>query len=250
MLSRETRNARKKQRDEENMERELAKPGREEQAFREKVIRYQKRNGLRGFFPVRRWMRTGWLRWEWTELWTASALVKRAQETGILEFGGMSYVLGEVYWGWRHESLGEYYPYRRRGEHDHEHCFFTVLTESILNDGQVTAEGEDYYAPWMLEYLDRVRDDAKLRRRLLPWAKKPWKGVWRLKREGLGQPVIRCWAGKKRRRCRDEEAVYGMAARYWEDFRLEEPELLSPQQRENIRAILDYQRAAKAGLAD
>lgn len=221
-----------------------------EDAFYKKVERIQREKGLKGFFPVRRWIRSGWL-WEWAELWTASVLVEQAHETGILEYGCMSYVLGEACFAWKKEPRGEYYPYRVEGEHDHEHDFFSVLAQAVRSGGQVEAETESgCYAPWMLQYMDRVSRDPTLRRRLHRWAEKPWKGRWRLARAGLPQPIVPCWAGGKRRRCKNEEAVYGMAARYWWDFRLEEPELLSPHQRENVAAIVEYQRAAQAGLAD
>ncbi len=214
--------------------------GDRETAFLARVARYQRKRGLQGFFSVYRWEGGRPLR-----VWTASILVKRAGETGTLEYGGMSYVLGEVAFAWKKELLGEYYPYRCRGEHDHEHDFLSVLARAVLSDGQVEAEGGRDYAPWMLAWLDRVRKDAALRRRLRPWAEKPWKGTWRLAR-----PVTLCRAGGKRHRCRNEEAVYELAARHWRDFCLETPENLSPSQRENVRGILDYQRAAHEGTAD
>lgn len=252
MRSKAEREARREEREDRKMEREAARSRAQEVAFQERVTRYQREKDLRGFFPVRRWINIRGLKGlEWAELWTASILVKQAGETGILEYGDMWYVLGEAYFAWKREPRGEYYPYRRRGEHDHEHWFFSVLAESVLHDGQVEAEPEGgFYAPWMLEYLDRVGKDAKLRRRLGRWAKKPWKGQWRLKREGLSQPAICCRAGGKHRRCKNEEEVYVTAARYWRDFRLEEPELLSPQQQENVASILEYQQAAWAGIAD
>lgn len=234
----------KAEREERKMEREAARSRTREDAFQERVARYQKEKDLRGFFPVRRWIKGRWL-WEWAELWTASILVEQARKTGILEFGCMSYVLGEAYFAWKRKPRGEYYPYRVRGEHDHEHDFFSVLAQAVQSDGQVEPETEGgWYAPWMLEYLDRVNRDPALRRRLRRWAEKPWKGRWRLRQVGLSQPVIPCYGGGKDRRCKNEEAVYALSARYWRDFRLEEPERLSPQQKENVAAILEYQRAA------
>lgn len=234
----------KEEREDRKMEQEAARSRTQEEAFQERVARYRREKDLRGFFPVRRWIKGRWL-WEWAELWTASILVEQARETGILEFGCMSYVLGEAFFAWKREPRGEYYPYRVLGDHDHEHDFFSVLAQAVRFGGQVEAETEGgYYAPWMLEYLDRVREDAGLRRRLKHWAEKPWKGKWQLRWAGLSQPLILCYGGGKGRRCKDEEAVYAMAARYWRDFRLEEPELLSPQQQENVASILEYQRAA------
>lgn len=216
-----------------------------EAVFRERVARYQKKHGLRGFFSVWRWEGGRPVR-----LWTASILVKQAERTGMLEYGGLSYVLGEAAFAWKGAMLGEYYPYRFRGEHDHGHDFYTVLAEAVLHDGQVETEGEKDYAPWMLEQLACVNGDAALRCRLTPWAERPWRGAWRLRREGLVRPVILCRVGGRRRRCRDVETVYELAARCWRDFRLETPEILSVSQRENVQGILEYQRAAHAGTAD
>ena len=58
----------------------------EARAFQDKLVAYQRDNGLRGFFPL-----------PWAEeegLWSASILVKNARNPDIVEFGGMSYVLG------------------------------------------------------------------------------------------------------------------------------------------------------------
>lgn len=216
----------------------------EENAFQEKLIAYQRDNGLRGFFPL-----------PWAEeegLWSASILVKCAQNGNHVEYGGMSYVLGEAIHALDGRLLGEYYPYKLRGEHDHDHNFLDVLAAAVRSGGQVKAEEADrWYAPWMLEQLKRVNEDRRLRCRLYPWARYLEAASERLLKQcGLGQPKIPCTAGGQRVCCRDMDEVYGLAAQYPGDFRLEDPQLCSREQRTCIEAIRQYQLAALAGEAD
>lgn len=215
----------------------------EAEAFQKKLIAYQRDHDLRGFFPL-----------PWAEeegLWSASILVKRARNGQYVEFGGMSYVLGEAIFALDGRHMGEYYPYKLRGEHDHDHNFLDVLAAVVRSSGRVEAEEKDrWYAPWMLEQLERVAGDRELRRLLHPWASRPGASDDLLEQAGLGQPEIPCIAGGQRVCCRDMDEVYGLAAQYPRDFRLEDPGLCSEEQRNCIEAVRQYQLAALAGEVD
>ena len=215
----------------------------EAKAFQDQLVAYQRDNGLRGFFPL-----------PWAEeegLWSASILVKNARNADIVEFGGMSYVLGEAIHALDGRLMGEYYPYKVRGAHDHDHCFLDVLAAAVCSGGRVEAEEADrWYAPWMLEQLKRVAEDRNMRCRLYPWASRMEVSDRVLQKYGMGQPEIPCFAGGKRVCCREMDEVYGLAALYPQDFRLERAELCSREQRACIEAVRQYQLAALAGEAD
>lgn len=145
----------------------------------------------------------------------------------------------------------EYYPYKLRGLHDHAHDFSDVLAAAVRSGGRLEPEDADrWYAPWMLEHLRRVREDRELRCRLVPWACKLGVSDKLLERCGLGRPEIPCTAGGQRVRCREIGDVYGLAARFPNDFHLEAPGLCSREQRSCIEAVRRYQMAALAGIAD
>ena len=147
----------------------------------------------------------------------------------------------------RIDACREYYPYKLRGVHGHEHSFTEVLAAAVRSGGRLEPEGaEHWYAPWMLEHLRRVREDRELRCRLVPWACKL--SVWDKlpERCGLGQPEIPCTAGGHRVCCRKMGDVYGLAARFPNDFRLEAPGLCSEAQKSRIKALRRNRMAAQA----
>ena len=140
-----------------------------------------------------------------------------------------------------------YYPYKLRGLHDHAYNFPEVLAAAVRSGGRLEPEDADrWYAPWMLEHLQRVREDRELRCRLVPWACKLGVSDKLLERCGLGQPEIPCAAGGQQVRCRKMDDVYGLAARFPNDFRLEEPDLCSEEQRSCIEALRRRRMAAQA----
>ena len=118
-----------------NYEKELQ----EAKAFQDQLVAYQRDYGLRGFFPL-----------PWAEeegLWSASILVEKARNPDLVEFGGMSYVLGEAIHALDGRLMGESYPYKVRGAHDHDHCFLDVLAAAVCSGGRVeAAEADRWYA--------------------------------------------------------------------------------------------------------
>ena len=220
-----------------------------------RIIAWQREGNKRGFFP---------LPWE-EDCWSASILVEHAAtqqvqvgnevlECAGVEWGGMSYVLGETLFAWDRRIRGEYYPYMAPGGHDHEHHFLDVLSRAAREGGAVEPEQvEQYYAPWMVEHLALLRTGGgDLLRRAKAWAKKR-EGSWETLADlcpELAPPPLLCRVRGEIRSCTTVEQVYALAAQEPETFELVDGErLYSREQRESVEGILEYQQAAQAGLA-
>ena len=205
----------------------------------------------RGFWPI-----------PWRQgLWTASLLVDKAErEDGNTEYGGMSYVLGELFHALDGRILGEYYPYSDKGGHDHEHDFLTVLCRAILSGEVEPEQPKEYYAPWMAELLEKVRTQPDLRRKARRWAADPWRCAKKTSNGDdiaqalrdvcpeLAPPQYALTVDGVRQAVAEIEQVYAYAALFPNTLHYC-PEQYSEQQIENIEAILAYQRAALAGEA-
>ena len=207
-----------------------------------RLYNYWKKHDFRGFFPI-----------PWEEgCWSASILVKAYEDPNnrrsLVEWGGMWYVLGEALYEWDGRIAGEYYPFLCRGEHDHEHSFFGVLRQAILNDGAVEAEKqESCYAPWMLEQLEAVRTDPNLRNRACRYSDPEEMAAGCPQ---LAQPILWCMAEGKLRSCQNIDQVYELAAQYPHSFSLDGfAHCYSQLQRDCIDGVLSYQRSALTGEA-
>ncbi len=210
---------------------------------------YQHSRNPRGFWPI-----------PWRKgAWTASLLVEKAEkEDGFTETGGMWYVLGELFRALDGRILGEYYPYRVNGEHDHDHSFLTVMRRAIETGTVEPEKTEEYYAPWMVDTLRRTRERPDLRSEAMEWARDPlsYEGeyspdkYWNLSAvcPELTLMVYELRIAGEKVLVQSVEEVYELAASI-PDVLEYDPEEYSRQQIENIEAILDYQRAALAGEA-
>lgn len=236
------------------MSREIDQARAEAAAFQARLYRYWKEHDLKGFFSI-----------PWEEgCWSASILVKQAVErtknegrseeaVDDIEFGGMWYVLGETLFAWDRRIVGEYYPYKCRGEHDHDHSFLSVLARAILKKGEVWPEQRSrYYTHWMIRQLNVVRIVPQLWEEARAWAENPEGTAEELAAccPELTQPELKCFAGGQEHSGKEIEEIYELAARWPCDFSLGEySHLYSREQQAALEGIVAYQKAALTGDA-
>ena len=209
-----------------------------------KLLRYWKKNRPVGFFQIP----------GEKDLWSASILVKQGMDKGWVEMGPMWYIAGEAIHAWNGRLVGEYYPYSINGVHDHEHSFEEVLNTAIWSDDPlIPEEQEKYYAPRMLELLEKINRSAMLRQDLslcggdvdeMSAVLEDWCPQ-------IEYPFAYVSSTETMKLLSDIEQVYQLAAKYPQEFKIrdEHLELYSAHQMENLNLIRAYQLAALRGDA-
>lgn len=226
----------------------------EYEAYEKKIYDWWRQNRYRGFFRVP----------GEEGIWSASILLRQVMERNAargrtealwrgVESGGMSYLVGEVMFALDRSILGEYYPYRVHGVHDHEHSFLSVLQTAVQNGSMFTPEQTArYYAPWMLTQMEAIRTDRTLRKAAKCWAETTYSTDEEMIDAlisccpSLAPCVYRVQTDADERLCRDIDQVYELAAEYPEHITVQ-PEQYSEEQLACIEAIRQYQLNALAG---
>ena len=216
-----------------------------EKMKKQRLLRYWKKYRTQGFFQIP---------WE-QDMWSASILVKRGMETGVIEVGPMWYIAGEAIHAWNGSIVGEYYPYSVVGEHDHEHSFASVLNTAIRSEQPIVPEEtERYYTPRMLALLEEIGRSPMLRKalRFCDGDADAMRAVLEDWCPQIEYPLVYVSCTEMMTyRSNDIEKVYQLAAGHPQEFKIsdEHLELYSAHQMENLNLIRAYQLAALRGDA-